>query len=432
MRTMKKIRDSYVLKHVLFLIIFSVTVNHFTRQTCTQIPEKKREIEVGLRPSMPRQDSSIFLDYRGEMVNNVIWKVAPKDFNGEQYSRKSPFVFVGGHPRSGTTLMRSMFDVHQDIHCGEETHIIPKVLGQRAQMFHNFKSAKAIEFMSESVINAAIADFIAEIIVKHGPEPKKVYCDKDPFNLSHMIYLSELFPNAKFIFMLRDGRASAHSVVTRKVGIGNVDITNYRDVLTKWNEAVQQMYAQCLHLPDKCLMVKYEDLVLHPRSMLKHILNFVGLEWDEVVMEHEKHMDHVGLSGVERSTDQVVKPLYIDSLNAWVGHLPADVETDIEEIAPMIKILGYSTNKDPYYGRPDWEVTEKYNKWLASQDPKAVKNAPPELTEEELRANEKQANERKNIKKQIEANGDKPRRNKKSEILQALGKSQANQLPPHF
>ena len=37
--------------------------------------------------------------------------------------------------------------------------------------------------MSESVINAAVADFIAEIIVKHGSEPKKVYCDKDPFNL---------------------------------------------------------------------------------------------------------------------------------------------------------------------------------------------------------------------------------------------------------
>ena len=28
---------------------------------------------------------------------------------------------------------------------------------------------------------------------------------------SNMAYLSELFPNAKFIFMLRDGRASAHS-----------------------------------------------------------------------------------------------------------------------------------------------------------------------------------------------------------------------------
>ena len=45
--------------------------------------------------------------------------------------------------------------------------------------------------------------------------------------------------------------------------------------------------------------------MLHPRSMLTKILDFVGLDWDEVVMEHEKHMDHVGLSGVERSTDQV-------------------------------------------------------------------------------------------------------------------------------
>jgi len=120
-------------------------------------------------------------------------------------------------------------------------------------------------------------------------------------------------------------------------------------------------------------MVKYEDLVLHPRSMLTRILDFVGLEWNEVVMEHEKHMDQVGLSGAERSTDQVVKPLYIDSLNAWVGHLPEDVQADIEEIAPMIKVLGYSTSSDPYYGRPDWEVTEKYNLWLKTQDQDTVK-----------------------------------------------------------
>ena len=46
-------------------------------------------------------------------------------------------------------------------------------------------------------------------------------------------------------------------------------------------------------------------LVLHPRSMLTNILGFVGLDWDEVVMDHENHMDKVGLSGAERSTDQV-------------------------------------------------------------------------------------------------------------------------------
>ena len=39
--------------------------------------------------------------------------------------------------------------------------------------------------------------------------------------------------------------------------------------------------------------------------MLTNILDFVGLDWDEVVMDHENHMDKVGLSGAERSTDQV-------------------------------------------------------------------------------------------------------------------------------
>ena len=41
--------------------------------------------------------------------------------------------------------------------------------------------------MSESGINAAVADFIAEIVVKHGTEPKKIYCDKDPFNLRNCL-----------------------------------------------------------------------------------------------------------------------------------------------------------------------------------------------------------------------------------------------------
>ena len=115
----------------------------------------------------------------------------------------------------------------------------------------------------------------------------------------------DVFPNAKFVLMARDGRATAHSIYTRQVGIGQMDITDYRDILEKWNTNMEPMWYQCKAIPNNCLIVKYEDLVLHPRSTLKQILKFVGLEWNEIVMEHEKHMDHVGLSGTERSTDQV-------------------------------------------------------------------------------------------------------------------------------
>ena len=83
------------------------------------------------------------------------------------------------------------------------------------------------------------------------------------------------------------------------------------------------------------------------------------------------------------------KPLYTDSLNSWVGHIPADVEDDMAKIAPMLKtlgktltIFGHSSDmsrmwhqecdkitkkhsgydpeaKNPYYGKPDQEVSDK-------------------------------------------------------------------------
>ena len=70
------------------------------------------------------------------------------------------------------------------------------------------------------------------------------------------------------------------------------------------------MYDQCMEVgPKYCIQVKYEDLVLHPRPTLKKILEFADLEWTENVMEHQKHMEHISLSAVEKSTDQVIKEM---------------------------------------------------------------------------------------------------------------------------
>lgn len=68
----------------------------------------------------------------------------------------------------------------------------------------------------EQVLDSAIAAFILEIIVKHG-EPAPRLCNKDPLTLKYGDYLIDLFPNSKFIFMVRDGRATVHSIVSRKV-----------------------------------------------------------------------------------------------------------------------------------------------------------------------------------------------------------------------
>ena len=44
--------------------------------------------------------------------------------NGTVYNKNSTIVFIGGVPKSGTTLMRVILDIHSGIRCGPETHVI--------------------------------------------------------------------------------------------------------------------------------------------------------------------------------------------------------------------------------------------------------------------------------------------------------------------
>lgn len=67
---------------------------------------------------------------------------------------------------------------------------------------------------------------------------------------------------------------------------------------------------------------------------------------------------------LERSTDQVIKPINIEALSKWVGQIPEDVVRDMADVAPMLATLGYDPNANPpNYGKPD-EFVEKNMKLL--------------------------------------------------------------------
>jgi hypothetical protein len=52
--------------------------------------------------------------------------------NYNSTSSLKPIVFIGGMPRSGTTLMRAILDSHPSVRCGEETRVVPRILSMRA------------------------------------------------------------------------------------------------------------------------------------------------------------------------------------------------------------------------------------------------------------------------------------------------------------
>lgn len=67
------------------------------------------------------------------------------DQNYYPYHRQMPLIFIGGVPRSGTTLMRAMLDAHPDVRCGQETRVIPRILQLRSHWLKSEKESLRLE-----------------------------------------------------------------------------------------------------------------------------------------------------------------------------------------------------------------------------------------------------------------------------------------------
>lgn len=212
------------------------------------------------------------------------------------YNRSQELIWVGGCPRSGTTLSRAMLDAHPDIRCGEETHIIPLLLDFHAKQLINpfMKQRLADAHVTGDVLGDALAAYILTIIWKHGDMALHL-CNKDPMVLNHIEMVLNMFPNSKFMMMIRDGRAVCHSMIDREVAIGGFDTKTYRGCLEDWNRLVDRQYKACTWAgTQKCRVQFYEQLVLHPEEEMVEILDYLRIPWNDAVLHHT---DTIGQDG---------------------------------------------------------------------------------------------------------------------------------------
>ncbi|XP_070572657.1 protein-tyrosine sulfotransferase 1-like [Ptychodera flava] len=378
---------------VLLLLVFTINVGlllNFDRgELRRKLLENRRRLIGESRQLARRVFQEIVLNQTLEIPDD--WPV--NDFGHfREMDRNRPILFVGGVPRSGTTLMRAMLDAHPDIRIGEETRIIPMILQMHRHILSSGKETHRLKEagVSEDILQAAIGAYIMEVTVRHG-ESASLLGNKDPLVLLTMAELAKIFPNASFILMVRDGRAVVHSIITRKVTVTGFDFNSYRTALQTWNRYVEQMYAQCLQLGEKrCITVYYEQLVLHPKIWMKKILRFLKVPWNDSVLYHHESVGKPGgvsLSRLEFSTDQVVKPVNLEALSTWVGQIPEDVLEIMAEVAPMLAKLGYDPMANPpSYGEPDDIVVNNTKLIKAStffQD-----SSIPKDTDERIKRNE--------------------------------------------
>ncbi|XP_060640771.1 protein-tyrosine sulfotransferase 2 [Anolis sagrei] len=274
-----------------------------------------------------------------------------------EYGREAPLLFIGGVPRSGALTLSALLDLP----CRPETHVIPRVLAMRQAWAKSGREKLRLDQagVTAEVLDAALAAFVLQVLAQQedqeqGDDQEVVHvqqdgvrtqqegvhiqkhqllCNQDPFALRSAAYLARIFPNSRFILMLRDGRAVVRSLMAGQVRLAGFDLRSTRDCLSQWSKAVEAMLGQCLQVgPRRCLPLRYEHLLQHPRAALHQVATFLGVATSPTSSPLRQQQQAI-LAKAEPLTDN------------WADVLPGDVVRDLELIAPMLRRLGY--DKEP-------------------------------------------------------------------------------------
>ncbi|CAH8499696.1 unnamed protein product [Heterobilharzia americana] len=266
-----------------------------------------------------------------------------------EHPRNASIIFIGGHQSTGTGLTRILLDVHPMVRCGPEPIITWEVMNFRKSVgpYRNKLVASGVD---SHVIDEATAAFIVSVIENMGP-PAKRLCHKQPGIYYHLHDLGDLFPQAKFIHMIRDGRAAVLSTVARKID-SQFSGDNPVSAIKLWHNITKQMIDDCNYIGKKrCLTVRYECLVLYPELQLRRILKFLDLPWDPVLLKHENVVHNISkLNFQEASTSQFIKPIHIESLNSWTKNssiFPQIFLRKFHEYTNLLNETGYLTDHIP-------------------------------------------------------------------------------------
>ena len=205
-------------------------------------------------------------------------------------------------------------------------------------------------YIDNSTIDKAASLFIEHIAKNRDISRSQLMCIKDPRNLLYMEYLHRLFPNAKFVYMIRDARAAVYSYLSREFPLSRgyfvnpEDADKIKEFILDWDKSNDEMYRQCRKLGIKyCKKIKYELLVEHPVTIIRSLVEFLNISWTKDLLNHEGFVaERVKTSDLEWSTHQIVKPIYNESISAWRGQIKYDLKF-ISQLR-MQRMFGYTFN----------------------------------------------------------------------------------------
>jgi tetratricopeptide (TPR) repeat protein len=206
----------------------------------------------------------------------------------------SRMVFVTGFPRSGTTLVEQILTSHSAFCGGAELNTISIALMTTGQtptkglpIVNGYKSyADAIAYQNKSQSKDPWGDigrdYLEMVAQRLGPRGKAI--DKTLNIGSSMGLLLHALPTAKFIWLQR--RPEDCALSNYKMYMENKTLPwsySFEDIAAFF-KAEDRLFAHWTKLfPDRILIQSYEALVSDPKTQIKRLFDYIGLETEPQV-----------------------------------------------------------------------------------------------------------------------------------------------------
>jgi hypothetical protein len=279
--------------------------------------------------------------------------------------------FIVGAGRSGTKFLRDLLSASSDV------AIIPYDVGYVWRYGNEyFPSDEFSPDMANEKTIHYIRRVLPKLVSKESNKNAKILLEKSVPNTLRVAYLNAIYPDAKFIHLIRDGRAvveSSHRMWTSPPESGYLlkklqyfPWSNYRYAMWYFSNMLKgrirsergqyiwgpryrgieddlkslsleqvcaRQWRRCVELsqdqmsgisPERVFEVRYEDFMLG-QNTLELICHFIGISNIEPVLEAYKNK---------------ASPTHIDKWRSRAGTINFGVV--MEEIGPLLEGLGYT------------------------------------------------------------------------------------------
>ncbi len=252
-----------------------------------------------------------------------------------------PAFFIVGVQRSGSTLLSVVLNNHSQIYVNKKP-LVPLV----GSLYNDLKLDYTVR---ENAIIEAPQERFRQHIKKHRilkryehlllqtgnikenihhfcrsvteEQNKKIYGDKCLSIADDLPQLAMIFPNARFIHLVRDGRAVAKSIRDRA----------YSDIylgINEWKREIvrTKILAEMLD-KDKFMEIRYEDILRNPKDSFENICDFLSIPFEPSMLEI------ADIQATNNQNSYVKKHIDTKNIEKWKNSLSKKQIYKLERIA---------------------------------------------------------------------------------------------------